>query len=139
MEHLTAEEATKFFSDFYGGEHHIPGYKVAPFGFGFSVLHNRGSLSSFDFSELTRLVIMAHDRCVRVEVGAEKKHELRIAIWKRQREGSIDARHPTIEKAICDFRGIPHYPCEHKYDDLGFDFEHGKVTCNRCHLELEAD
>lgn len=101
---LTIEEATQFFSDFYFGEHHIPGYKPKEFGYGWSVNHDRGDLATFDYNQLTRLVFMAHERCIRVSVEAVRNGIIRIAIWKRSgREGSIDMRHPTIEKALETF------------------------------------
>jgi hypothetical protein len=106
MAHLTIEEATKFYSEFYRGEHHIPGEKPKQWGLGFTVIHDRGELSSFDFNSLTKLVLMAHDQCIRVEVSPHSKKEMRISIWKRERDGSIDSRHPTIEQAISTFRGI---------------------------------
>lgn len=102
--HLTKEEATDFFSEFYGGEHHIPGYKVDQFGFGFCVIHDRGDLATFDFTQLTKLVFMAHDKCIRVSLEGTGKGKMRIAIWKRQgRDGGISERHPTIEQAIESF------------------------------------
>lgn len=106
MVHLTQQQAIEFFSEFYGGEHHIPGWKPKPCGFGWSVNHDRGELATFDFNQLTRLVFMAHDKCIRVEVYPEKKGVMRIAIWQRQREGSIDARHPTLEQALNKFRAV---------------------------------
>lgn len=105
MEEMTIEQATEFFSQFYGGEHHIPDWKPKRYGYGWSVNHDRGSLATFDFNELTRLVIMAHDACIRVEVAAVRNGIIRIAIWKRVREGNISLRHPTLEHAIDSFRG----------------------------------
>lgn len=101
---LTLEEATQFFSDFYGGEHHIPGFKPKPFGLGWCVSHDRGDLATYDFTGLTKLVLMGHDRCIRVSVQAKGKNVMEIAIHKRQRDGSMSSRHPTIETAIENFR-----------------------------------
>lgn len=100
-QHLTIEEATEFFAELYYGEHHIPGYKVHEWGDGFCVKHDRGGLSTFDYNELTRLVLMAHDKCYRVDISPLAPRYLRIAIWKRfGREGGFSSRHPTIEQAI---------------------------------------
>lgn len=102
---LTRDEAIAFFSAFYGGEHHIPAGKhtgsigVKAWGVGWTVTDDSGSLASFDFDGLTRLVLAAHDQCIRVEVSPAGK-ALRIAIWRRQREGAMSSRHPTIEQAI---------------------------------------
>lgn len=103
---LTIEEATAFFSKFYRGVHHIPNSGIKEHGPGWAVNHDRAPLATFDFSDLTRLVILAHDECIRVEVTAVRQNIIRIAIWKRQgRDGSISERHPTIEQAIETFRG----------------------------------
>jgi hypothetical protein len=98
---LTLEEATDFFSELYHGEHHIPGLKVHEWGDGWCVKHDRGGLSTFDYNELTRLVLMGHDKCYRVDIYPLSPRHLRIAIWKRYgREGGFSSRHPTIEQAI---------------------------------------
>lgn len=102
--HLTKEEATAFFSELYYGEHHIPKHQVHEFGYGWMVKHDRGDLATFDYNELTRLVLMAHDKCIRVSISPLSKSTLQIAIWKRQREGSMSERHPTLEQAIEKFR-----------------------------------
>jgi hypothetical protein len=101
---LTKEEATAFFAALYQGEHHFPS-KMQPYGEGWSMSHF-GSLATFDADDLTRLVLLAHDRCIRVEVGQGGPNRLRIAIHKREREGRMYGRHPTIEQAISSFRGI---------------------------------
>lgn len=83
MEHLTKQQATDFFAEFYDGAHHMPGYEPKEFGNGWVVRHDRGGLASYDFSQLTKLVILAHDRCVRVEIIPATNRILKIAIWKR--------------------------------------------------------
>ena len=65
-----------------------------------------GGMSSFDFDELTRLVISAHDNCVRVEVCQGPPRGVKIRLWPRfTREGSTTQRHPEIEEAVLKFRG----------------------------------
>lgn len=104
---LTHQEAIDFFSEFYGGEHHIPGYEVKANGpFCWTVNHNRGGLSTFDFNHLTRLVVMAHDKCIRVDLIPIRNGIMQISISNRKREGSIWERHPTIEEAIEKIRGL---------------------------------
>lgn len=102
--HLTKEEATAFFAEFYQGEHHIPKGGVKEFGYGWMVEHDRGELATYDGNSLTRLVLMAHEKCIRVGVSPLGKTTLEIAIWKRQREGCMSERHPTLEQAIESFR-----------------------------------
>lgn len=63
-------------------------------------------LSTFDRDSLTKLVIAAHDRCMRVSLEARGYRYLGIAISSRKgREGAMHDRHPTIEQAIAAFRG----------------------------------
>ena len=104
---MTHDEAVAFFSALFRGAHHIPGsrYKganVKPYGVGWCVLTHQ-DLSTYDFDVLTRLVFLAHDRAVRVEVSAAMRY-VRIAIWQRRREGDIGHRHPTIEQALESWR-----------------------------------
>jgi hypothetical protein len=99
---LTESEARAFFAAFYRGEHHFPS-KIQPYGEGWSMSHF-GSLATFDTDELTRLVLLAHARCIRVQVEQGGPNRLRIAIWKRERVGRFSERHPTIEQAIEAFR-----------------------------------
>lgn len=97
--HLTKEEATAFFSELYYGEHHLPS-KVKEFGYGF-VVEDFAGMATFDSSTLTRLVIMAHDQCIRAEIRPSNPRTMKICIWKRQgREGEMSLRHPTLEQAI---------------------------------------
>jgi hypothetical protein len=105
---MSEAEAREFFATFFFGEHHIPG-KLRPWGDGWYV-RTHADLSTFDFDGLSRLVFLAHDRCVRVEVTASGPGHLAIAITKRVREGAMYERHPTLEHAIALFRSDPHEP-----------------------------
>ncbi len=100
---LTKQEATDFFTEFYGGEHHIPG-NIKPFGLGWEVNDGRGNFATFDFSKLTKLVVLAHDKCIRVELNPVRNQIMQIAIWKRERTGGMSERHPTMEDAIIQIR-----------------------------------
>ena len=64
-----------------------------------------GTLASWDFNHLTRLVIAAHDSCVRVSIEAAAPKYVRIAMHRRDRTAdAIHARHPTIEQAVEAYR-----------------------------------
>lgn len=65
----------------------------------------RTTPSTYDFDHLTRLVIAAHDACVRAEISPASSAHIRIALHARKRDGSRYARHPTMEEAIARFRG----------------------------------
>lgn len=58
------------------------------------------SLATFDGDELTRLVVLCHDRCLRLDLKAIAPLTLQLLFHQRQREGGIWKRHPTIEQAV---------------------------------------
>lgn len=96
-------DAVAFFAEFYGGEHHFP-HKIREYGSGWSMLHRSG-LATYDFDQLTRLVFMAHDRCIRVEVSIVNMQWLRIAIHQRRPgEGQMYEVHPTLDEALAAWR-----------------------------------
>lgn len=100
---MPQSEAVEFFAEVFGGEHRIPS-KLKPFGFGWSITVT-GDLSTYDADGLTRLVFLAHDRAIRVEVSACNMQRLTVAVHKRRaREGSMFERHPTLAKAVDDWR-----------------------------------
>lgn len=105
MPALTKEEATLFFSQFYGGEHHFPN-KIKEWGNGWSMNHN-GELATFDYNQMSRLVIMCHDTAIRASIRQGAPGGVKICIWKREREGSWSKRHPNIEDQITEVRS--HY------------------------------
>lgn len=63
-----------------------------------------GSLSTFDFSDLTSLVFLAHDYCLRVEIEPRSNKYYRLMFHRRSRDGDIYKRHPTIEGALLEWR-----------------------------------
>jgi len=70
------------------------------FGMGVSFIV-RDDLSTFDADGLTRLVVGAHEQCIRVSVEGAGPRMLRISMWPRKgREGAMHERHPTIEQAV---------------------------------------
>lgn len=85
----------------YRGIHHVPYWnrrrKIGSHSLKVSVL---SGLSTWDYDELTRLVIAAHDECVRLEIHSSAPRMLRLSFSLREREGNITERHPTIEQAI---------------------------------------
>lgn len=57
-------------------------------------------MATFDGNLLTNLVILAHDRHIRVSVSGASNKYLRLAFHNRQRIGSFTQRHPEMEEAI---------------------------------------
>lgn len=83
--------------------HHV--YSLKKFNQGgereyWTAIHS-GSLDTFDFDELTRLVYWAHEYGVRVELGNGGPRSLKIMLHARyKREGQMFERHPTMAQAI---------------------------------------
>ena len=61
--------------------------------------------ASCDFDHLTRLVLAAHERCVRVEIKPCNFQYLTVTMWTRgKRSARYHDIHPTIEASIADYR-----------------------------------
>lgn len=90
------------------GMHHCP--KIRKFNIGSEFEHWEinpfGGLSTFDSDVLTRLVIMAHDECVRVEIDSSGPGRVKIRLHARKRRtgGPFFERHNTLETAIARVR-----------------------------------
>jgi hypothetical protein len=87
-----------------GGFHHAP-RNVKAAGNGIELVFGRGhSLPTYDGHSLTRLVMLAHDRCVRAEVSTAGMH-LSVMLHARiGRGGDLYGRHPTLESAVSAHR-----------------------------------
>ena len=89
--------------DWLGGSHHVPNIK--PFGLGIKCSVYSTYLSTFDFDRLTKLVFLAHDRCIRVEMCNGGPCRTSIALHRRHtRVGGTFDRHPTVEQALTSHR-----------------------------------
>jgi hypothetical protein len=60
-------------------------------------------LSTYDSEELTALVLLAHDLCVRVEMTPHMRY-IKLLFSDRTREGDWYHSHPTIEDHIKKLR-----------------------------------
>lgn len=103
---MTAEqrECLDMIASVFHGEHHAP-QNVFAFGRGIRCSVASQKLSTFDFDYLTRLVVLAHDHCIRVEIISSGPGLIGIVLHKRQgRIGDIWSRHPTIEDAVVRVR-----------------------------------
>lgn len=72
-------------------------------------------LSTYDDDLLTRIVLLAHDRVLRVHVRGVANGYMRMMISQRRREGDLYNRHPAMEEHIKTLR------------------EHYHNTRSRCH------
>lgn len=60
-----------------------------------------GDVATFDDGKLTRLVVLCHDRMIRLEIEGAANGYLRLLFSRRTtREGNTCERHPTIETAV---------------------------------------
>lgn len=58
------------------------------------------TLSTFDSANLTWLVVLCHDRCLRMSIKAKTINYLELTFHQRNRDGGISQSHPTIESHI---------------------------------------
>jgi hypothetical protein len=97
-------ECAQLFADVVGGFHHVTG-EFKAFGEGIAVSDTHGRWATFDYDRLTRLVVLAHDRMIRVDLVPSGPGRVGFTFWKRHtREGSMFERHPTMEQAIAMHR-----------------------------------
>lgn len=117
-------ECAEFLADVYHGFHHIPG-DLRPSGKSAVCLEvDHISLATFDFNEMTRIVVLSHDKCIRFGVSGPRMEEreyeghtyeapvMTIVASKRQREGQMYQRHPTLEDATAEIRGTNTPPAD---------------------------
>lgn len=92
-------------ADLFLGFHHVHG-KLHEWGEGIKLnTLQAGSFATFDFDGLTRAVLLAHDRCIRLEIAPSGPGMLGIILQKRHsRDGRMYEKHPTIEQAIERFK-----------------------------------
>ncbi len=93
---MDKDTATRFFAEFFRGTHRVP--KLTEYGTGWSINH-RGDLATWDFNSLTRLVVMAHEEHIRVEITPVRYDMVRIAIHPRP-EGWKMHEHPPLDRHI---------------------------------------
>lgn len=64
-----------------------------------------GGLASADFNDLTTLVFLCHDHCIRVQIHPCNHQFLELSFHPRNsRDGGMSQRHPTIEMAVAQWR-----------------------------------
>ena len=104
-EQMTDDQAACFdlLAKVFHGEHNVP--PVRSFGKGIKCHVHSGQLATFDFDYLTRLVVLGHDQCIRVEVCQGGPGTVGVVLFKRHtREGRMTERHPTMEDAMAKIR-----------------------------------
>lgn len=88
--------------DWRGGAHHLG--RITRFGHGIRTTVYSCYLATYDLGALTTLVLLAHDRCVRVELGNGGPSRTAICCHRRHARRSPTGptwdQHPTIEQTI---------------------------------------
>jgi len=87
------------------GIHNVPGKikKVDP-PHPYWEVHVRVPFATFDFNNLTEMVMAAHEHCVRVEIRGSGPRQLCLLLHPRKaRVGTMFERHPTIGQALRDY------------------------------------
>lgn len=93
-----------FLAAFFRGWHHVP-TKIKECGKGIEINFRPHGMATYDFDNLTRLVLMAHDKMVRVDIQGSGPSMIKLMLHKRDsREGSMYERHPTIEDVLSQWR-----------------------------------
>lgn len=64
----------------------------------------RNGMSTFDFRELTMLVLLCHEARIRCGIQPHGFKHLLLTFFQRGHEGGMSARHPNIDEAVADFR-----------------------------------
>jgi len=92
---------------FYRGWHHFPQQveRVKWDNRFVEWVHRYGDLCTFDSPDLTTLVLMAHDLCIRVEIEPAMRY-LRIRLHPRDLDAIAGgwAGHPTMETVLARWR-----------------------------------
>lgn len=106
---LTREQAIEFFAEIFHGENHIPGkVRSAKDGSCWILQTDSGfwECGTYDYDMMTRIVFLAHDRCIRVQLlRGSRGIQLTIDARSRPRPGDdMTDRHPTIEQALAKWR-----------------------------------
>lgn len=107
-------ECVEMLADVFGGFHHLHG-RLRKWGDGVALTSRAHiGLATFDGSALTDMVLLAHERMIRVEIDPGGPGMLRIILHKRhKREGQYWERHPTIQQAIAlREKHSRNYPCD---------------------------
>jgi hypothetical protein len=89
--------------DLFGGSHHIF-TEPKPCAEGIELCVT-DTMTTTDSSNLTRFVLLCHDRGIRGGISAASSHYIRMQLWARKtRQGRLSEKHPTMETSISLFR-----------------------------------
>lgn len=87
-------ECMQLLGDLFLGFHHMNISNVKPSGNGIAYTVYHWTPATFDCNDLTRLVKLSHDWCIRSSLTAVRNGVMKIELYKRKREGAMHQRHP---------------------------------------------
>ena len=87
----------------FGGEHHVFSLKWEERSCRF--LTTEG-ISTYDYAELTKLVVFCHDECVRAEIRCGGPRRLRVVLSNRARKHRApdSGAHPSLDQHVEQIR-----------------------------------
>ena len=59
-----------------------------------------GGLATYDYDNMTRLVFLAHEYCIRIAIHPGGTKSLTLVFHPRSRDGDQFGKHPTIDEAL---------------------------------------
>lgn len=81
-------------------------------GHGIEVPVRANGLSTWDYSNLTRLVFLCHEARIRCDIDAHSFRHLKLMFHPRSHEGGMGSRHPNLDEAVQAFR--EYLPKDHR-------------------------
>lgn len=99
-------ECFEFLCWLYRGAHHVQTNRIKACGNGIEINTDYcSSFATWDFSDLTRAVVYAHDKCIRFCISSSGPGMLKLFLHKRHsRDGSFSERHPLLDDHIALIR-----------------------------------
>lgn len=97
----------------FGGNHHVPDPRELFLGetpYAIFLIHER-AVATFDFNELTRLTVAAHEAGVRAQISVGGFRELELMLHARERNGGMAQRHPDLDTAVAWLKTYRWAPC----------------------------
>ena len=99
------QKCYRMLCDLMGGEHHIQNKVTAasPRGIATTIA---GDLATYDMDELTKLIVMAHDRGIRASISPANMQYVRLMLHVREYRAGHTGwnRHPTLERHVAIIR-----------------------------------
>jgi len=87
----------------FGGEHHVASMKFSENAWERRCSFLVGDrLATYDYSELTKLVVYCHDQCVRAEIQNGGPARLKVTLTSRARKSKHpdSCAHPTLDQHV---------------------------------------